>query len=59
MLMPSKPETIEEATIEDIEHKFPFQKQIKGDNISINTLSMRLSVKRPSEFEDPHKLSKG
>ena len=54
-----KHEVITDETLEEIEHKYPFQTQIKGDNFSINTMPVRVSMKRPSEFDDPHKFSKG
>ena len=48
-----------QAELEDIEHKYPFMTQVKGDNYSMNTMPVRISVKRPSEFDDPHKLARG
>ena len=59
ILMPEKQKVIDEEIAEEIEHRFPFQTQVKGDSFSINTVPMRVSVKRPGEFDDPHKLSKG
>ena len=45
--------------MEDIEHRLPFFTQVKMDSSSINAQPMRVSCKRLSEFEDPHKLSRG
>ena len=45
--------------LEDIEHQYPFQTQVKGGDFSLNTMPIRVSMKRPAEFEDPHKLSRG
>ena len=58
-LSPQRQRMVTEDIQEDIEHKYPFKTQIKGDSLSINTKSMRVSVKKPSQFDDPHKLSRG
>ena len=52
-------ETTSDEHLEEIENQYPFQTQVKGGDFSINTMPIRVSMKRPAEFEDPHKLSRG
>ena len=54
-----KIQTASDEKLEDIENQYPFQTQGKGCDFSINPMPIRVSMKRPAEFEDPHKLSRG